>query len=111
MKVAGPVLEGNLDAALDKLTEADFDYFCDLFAKTTQVHGPDMKEGAWPYLSDIFAVHFAGRYLEMMRWLAFALGVNFSSFFGGIGDAIKELGEKANALQSPKASTGTSGAS
>jgi len=49
-------------------------------AKVTQV---TTSEGAVAILNDIFDLHFAGEGGAMMRWLAFALRVNFSSFFAG----------------------------
>lgn len=42
-----------------------------------------------PQLSAIYDEHFAGHYDWLMAWLAFALEVNFRSFFGGTGAALE----------------------
>jgi hypothetical protein len=62
------------------LSEDDVDYFCDLFAANTTVKMGDKE----PSLADIFDVHFAGRYLDMFRWLAFSVATNFGDFFAGL---------------------------
>lgn len=68
------------------LSEDDVDYFCDLFAQSTTVRmGKDE-----PKLFDIFDIHFAGRYMEMFRWLAFCVGVNYGDFFAGLRKAKAE---------------------
>ena len=62
-----------------ELSEADLTYFCDLFAEKTFVMLPD---GKMPRLDKCFDEHFAGSYLFMVQWLAFAVKVNFADFFG-----------------------------
>jgi len=68
-----------------------------------------------PQLDRIFDDHFAGRYDQMLQWFAFALEVNFRSYFldwlsdRGLLDRVMRL--IASASQSPTASTGTSTAS
>lgn len=70
------------DDALSKIfasvTEEDMDYFCDVFAASTDVN----YEGKWPCLKDVFGLHFAGKYGEMMQWLLFCVEVNFGNFLG-----------------------------
>lgn len=85
IKIAGPVLgkiaeappEGRQAALLAAIgahvSEDDFEYFCDVFAPTTTVDGAD--------LSKAFAVHFMGKYADMVEWVAFAVEVNFGDFF------------------------------
>lgn len=90
-----------------RLEEKDFEHYCRLFAKLTEVEGGDLEDGASPQLSDIFAVHFAGRYLELVRWLIFCFEVNFRGFFDGAGDLLRKA--TASASKSPKASTSSSG--
>jgi hypothetical protein len=96
VKAAGPLLGGMVDkkgkvsgdfdlgSMFEKvnLTESDLTYFCDLFSEKTFVVLPD---GKTPRLDapGFFDSHFAGRYLEMVQWLAFCVGVNFAGFFGG----------------------------
>jgi hypothetical protein len=70
-----------------------------------------------PRLDDIFKEHFAGHYDWVRQWFAFALEVNFTSFFGGAG-GLKTLQEhfwkllqSASPSTSPDTSTGTSTAS
>lgn len=93
---------------LERLTEEQFDYFCDLFAEQTAVSGPDYK--GQPQLSEVFATHFADRYGDMIQWFAFCLEVNFRSFIGGLRPLFARLAA-ASASSSPKASTGGTGAS
>lgn len=99
-----------LDKIADRLSEADIDYFCDLFAGNTTVTGGEYA-GKEPDLGGIFALHFAGEYKDMFLWLVFALEVNFGGFFKGLG-ALRAKVAPANASSSisPSTSTGTSGA-
>jgi hypothetical protein len=103
LKVVGPAFAKLDDGAgeaftelVDRLGEDDVAHFCDLFAKMTEVSGGDFGERA-PQLSDIFGVHFAGRYLEMSQWLIFCFEVNFASFFGGAGGLVRNAVAKAQA--------------
>ena len=93
VKALGPIAGGLVDAkgkqaaSLDlgdlmarlTLTEDDLTFFCDLFAEKTFIVKSD---GKTPRLDHCFDDHFAGRYLEMIQWLAFAVQVNFADFFG-----------------------------
>lgn len=101
---------GDLEKLPDRMTEADVDWICDLFAKQTVVSGGDLQEGAEPVLEKIFATHFAGRYGSMVKWLAFCFAVNFRDFFAGMGEAVKTA-VAANASISPKEPIGGSGGS
>jgi hypothetical protein len=120
-KVIGPALsvaDKGEEAALAKLVEAlsvdEFDHFCEVLSEQTVVTGGAHGE-LEPQLSDVFAEHFAGNYLEMVQWLAFALGVNFGSFFAGAVEKIAQQAKKGarsnTASTSPTESTGTSGES
>lgn len=94
-----------------QVTPDNMDYFCDTFAKLTQVHYPG---GKVLLLSDIFDDHFADNYGEMIEWLTFCLEVNFASFLGGAGGLGALLQEKGMGMfgsTSPKESTGQSIAS
>lgn len=66
-----------IGTALEALKEEDIEYLCDVFARHTEVR----VNGKWPQLSDIFDLHFGGKYLEMFLWLKFCVEVNFSDFF------------------------------
>jgi hypothetical protein len=91
-KIAGPAF-GSFDAKNPQksiadvfgkvaagLSEEDLTVFCDVLGRSTEVAGGEYSERS-PQLNDVFALHFAGKYLEMFQWLAFALEVNFGSFF------------------------------
>lgn len=80
-KVKPDDLAKGLAALAETLSEDDVDFFCDAFAPSTTV---TLADGKAPRLSDIFAVHFAGKYLELVKWLAFALEVNFGPFWRGL---------------------------
>jgi len=84
-KVIGPVLgklsEGVnvgdlLGAAAAHVSEDDVDYFCEAFAPGTTVNGAELQK--------VFAVHFMGKYAEMVEWIAFAVEVNFGDFFSAL---------------------------
>ena len=59
------------------LDEEDLTYFCDAFAEKTFVVQPD---GKMPRLDNVFDAHFAGHYIDLVQWLAFAVRVNFADF-------------------------------
>jgi hypothetical protein len=66
------------------IDEETLDYFCDAFAPTTCI-----VEGAKkPELSKVFALHFAGKYFELVQWLVFCFEVNFGSFFHKLGPSL-----------------------
>lgn len=109
------IARGSGDALLEllqRLDEAEVASILDELARSTRVK---LSADTEPLLSEIFDMHFAGRYDDMLAWARFALEVNFASFFGGssgFGSALKSLLQKVkSALQSRKGSTGTSGES
>lgn len=104
----GGTLAAAIGRILERLTEEQFDYFCDLFAEQTTVSGPGFQ--GQPQLNDVFATHFADRYGDMVQWFVFCLEVNFRSFIGGLRPLFARLAA-ASASSSPKASTGGTGAS
>jgi hypothetical protein len=65
-------------------TDEDMDTFCTVFAAKTSVTGGEYGT-AQPQLDNIFDLHFAGNYSEMIEWLIFAFKVNFGSFFAEVG--------------------------
>jgi len=77
-------IKGDAGAVLAKaaagFSEEDMTAFCDVFAAKTYVTGGEYAT-AQPQLSNIFDIHFAGNYSEMVEWLIFAFKVNFGSFF------------------------------
>jgi hypothetical protein len=78
---AGPeALAAGLSALLEGLGAEDLAYFCDTFAPKSTVR---LEDGKSPNLKDIFDVHFAGNYYEMIEWLVFCFEVNYRGFFSG----------------------------
>lgn len=67
----------------DVLTDEDVDHFRNTFGPYSQ-----FQQGAeWLKLTTAQQdLHFAGRYMSFMKWLAFCFEVNFSDFFAGIRD-------------------------
>ncbi len=120
-----PVLDANLDLSralsefsaslseedlahiTDKLAErswildgAKYEYACD---DSGNAHLPNVEEEHWPE-----------RYSDWIKWLMFALEVNFSSFLGDTGSvsaALSSVVKGASASTSPSTSTGDSGES
>lgn len=92
----------------ERMVLEDLEFLVETFAPTTQVKtGP----GLWPDLSQIQEIHFAGEYPRMLKWLWFALQVNYRGFFSGPGVAAILAQFKAGAAPSasPATSTGPSG--
>ena len=82
-RVSGDALKGALLELSERISEADINYFCETFGQFSKV---DTGDGKRPQMSLEFQnLHFAGKYGEMMQWLAFAAEVNFSDFFGVLG--------------------------
>lgn len=71
---------------LSRVTEEDVEALCNAFAPSTEVSAGAYGDKS-PRLQGIFAVHFAGRYDELLQWLVFCLQVNFGSVFrvAGLG--------------------------
>lgn len=100
--------ESNIDAAIERAVLGFFERFdktrqralIDTLAKVTVVVLPDGKE---PQLNAVFSVHFRGRLKAMYLWLAFALKVQFESFFSGTDSAIARAVQRVAraASQSP----------
>lgn len=95
----------------ESLTDAEIDYLCDTFAKTTLV-GPEGTDKAVP-LADKFDDHFAGRYGAMIKWLWAALETNYSSFLSDLGLDVGALvaGAKTAMVGTLQSQTPRSGAS
>lgn len=88
-KLSEEVLAGMLAKVVSELDEGAVDYFCDAFAGSTTVLMPDGKA---PFLNHVFDVHFAGKYLDLAKWLVFCMEVNFGDFFG---EALKSAAKKS----------------
>ena len=85
----------------ESVSEADYDYLCDVFAKETKFEGGELP-AAIP-LSPAFDQHFAGQYKELGLWLLFAIEVNYDSFLPAGGIAKLRSEASAQAQDSAKA--------
>lgn len=108
LKVLGPVFTSkDVGSLFEHLTEEDMNYLREAFAPTTLVMGKGQ-------LDKIFDIHFAGQMMSMLKWLFFAMEVNFSDFFAkGNINLSGALGQNlmASTSGSPPVATGPSGAS
>lgn len=125
-KIVEEAKEGKIDlknlewlgSALSKLelNEDDLTYLCDAFSPLTFVMLPD---GRNPRLDHIFDEHFAGHYVDLVKWLIFCVQVNFADFTDAAlsaGSAAPNneptpMGAQSSKSPFPTASTGSSGAS
>jgi hypothetical protein len=116
-KFGSALRDGNSDntfqavgAIAEKLTAEEIKYYVNLFASRTEVIFPDGRE---PYLKDILAIHFAGRYGDLVEWLHFCFEVNFRDFFdkirARIGPLVKRLMQSESSSPSTLKIAGLSG--
>lgn len=92
-------LRGALVDLLDRLSEADLVAVSDALMTDAKVSRDGTK---WPFLKDQAEEIFAGRMLTYFQWLAFALEVNYSDFFG----ALRGLAGPAQGASTPESSEG-----
>lgn len=120
-------LETNLDlsAALTEfsasLSEQDLEQISSKMSERCWIlnaakHGMGPDENGNVHLPSVEEDHWPPRYGDWMKWLAFALEVNFASFLGGAGSVSGALSAAvakggASPSQSQSTSTGDSGAS
>lgn len=94
-----------IGSLFEHLKEDTVRFLCDTFSAQTIVTGGDYGSKE-PMLSDVFDVHFAGKYQDLLQWLLFCFEVNFSGFFAGLGQTIGQslpLATKTHKSKSPKA--------
>lgn len=77
----GQGISSMLQSFAESAKEEDFDYLCDSFADVTKVRrkvasGDEITLD----LPKVFDDHFRGHYGEMIKWLGFAIKVNYESF-------------------------------
>jgi hypothetical protein len=108
--------EGAALRALGKLVQGlsdeDLDFFCDTFSPMTAVSGGEFKGS--PQLDQIFEEHFAGRMVDLTKWLLACFRVNFPDFFALLSSGLAAGESTQNAAQasiSLAAPIGSSGAS
>ena len=104
-----------LPAVFEKLalSEADLGYFCEKFGSCSFVH---LEDGKLPRLDKVFDDHFAGRTGAMVKWLVFAVEVNFADFLDGAKARLGKLSKlgfapTSSPSMSPSTSIGQSGES
>lgn len=77
-----------------RVSEADLEYLCETLGGCTQIESLDGKLS--PLDLEAQELHFrGGRLSELFRWLAFALEVQYSDFFSGLGGVGKPPGREA----------------
>lgn len=98
-----------------RLSQQDLDFAIDMLAEYTEVQQPNGDDGGerWTRLKQDMEFHFAGEYVRMFAWLAFALQVNYLGFLNGRGGLSAVLAQIKARMpsRSPAPSTGPSGAS
>ena len=93
----------------DTITEDELENLCEILADATE-YSPEPDR--WLPLKKDSEMHWAGRYFDMFKWIAFALEVNYADFLGAQGSlggfvsAVRKPGQSPS--KSPKASTGKS---
>jgi tail assembly chaperone len=95
----------------ERLSDDELGYFCETLGSCTEIVGDASSATLTTQLQD---VHFAGHLLDMFKWLAFALEVNYADFLSAIKAtqvAKSPAAVVSAASQSPSLSTGTSGVS
>jgi len=83
----------------ETVSEADFDFLCDTFAKASAVSGGEFRSPVSLTAEGVFDLHFAGAYPELGQWLLFAIEVNFGGFLAG-----SAIVQKVKAASAPRVS-------
>lgn len=99
IRVMGPALGSDPEKALDALDAGVFEEVCDTFADSSFVTLPSGKA---PKVKEVFDLHFAQKYGEMIQWILFSLEVNYGGFFAELGAIGSSLGAKGQPSKSPK---------
>lgn len=96
----------------ETISEAELDNICEILAKVTE-YSPD-GGNRWLPMSKGEGVdeHWAGRYLDMFKWIVFGLEVNYSDFLDAprslVGLVSAQGNGKGSKSKSQEKSTGTS---
>ena len=80
-----------------QLSVEDVQFFTRTFSKWTVVSTGDGKTLSLSN-KDHFELAFAGRYENLVQWLAFCIEVNFSSFFGKMVGMLTAKAQEATAV-------------
>jgi hypothetical protein len=78
----GDAVAGAIAKLAEHLTYEDLAHTCDVLGEFTEILN---GAKAMKLTREARELHFAGNYGELMRWIVFALEVNFGSFFGASG--------------------------
>lgn len=84
MDLASVDIDSAAKALAASLSPDEFDAIAASMSASTEIWGPGFGDAGAP-MPRHFDEHFAGRYVAMLKWLAFALKVNFADFFDGKG--------------------------
>lgn len=100
-----PSIGGAMSVLAERLSEEELEFVTETLAEYSELNkGPEQ----WVKLKGEMEFHFAGRYGAYLKWLGFALGVNYANFLGETGtlkDLIARVAVKGS--PSPAESTGT----
>jgi hypothetical protein len=84
LDLASVDIDSAAKALAASLSLDEFDAIVASMSASTEIWGPNFGDAGAP-MPRHFDDHFAGRYVAMLKWLAFALKVNFADFFDGKG--------------------------
>lgn len=98
-----PGVAGAATLLAERLTEEDLEYVTATLAEYTLLGKGGDK---WVPLEPEMEIHFGGRYRQYLQWMGFALGVNYSGFFGESG-GLRALIERVQARAAPSQNTST----
>ena len=114
MLLSGRASAWALAALLERLTDDDLTYACQVLGATTQLEAVPGRSVQLTLENQ--EIHFSGAYWEMFQWLSFALEVNFAGPLGSWANVlaavrarIEEARKAEEESRSQKDSTGKSG--
>jgi len=83
-------IERSILGLFSNLSKDQVRFLIDTMTPVTEV-----KKGTnWPELGPIFPIHFRGKPASLLKWLAFAMRVNFKDFFSSMGAVISRAGQQ-----------------
>lgn len=91
-------------SAIAGISEDEFEWLVEQFASATEVQIGEQT----PTLKKVYDLHFAGKYLDELAWLAFAIEVNYGPFFQDMKRKAGARFAKDGAPKEPSPSTSPS---
>lgn len=82
--VGSPSVLAAVRELVDRLDKETYRRMCRVLSEVSQVRVGDDK---WPMLPSVESEVFRGRIMLRLKWLWFALGVQYAGFFDDLGDA------------------------